>query len=247
MCDEGRLTYHDLREHRLVVATVDGLPKGWDRSVALAAELIRKAADAGTLAVSLSATCSNEDNFALARLAAKLGLKSVAIAGRPNIPSRADGKLRTADVNANRAGAKTIAEALGLLITTDAGDARTVIALGDEAPSVPELIAMACHDRKSVTRAKVALPIAAWAEIGGTVTNHAGRVQRMHAAFPPPGQAVAGWEAVARVGAALGHPFAWTHPREVFTDMTAAVATWRDAKWAREVRPLQLRFAGSRG
>jgi hypothetical protein len=39
----------------------------------------------------------------------------------------------------------------------------------------------------------------------------------------------------------------WTHAREVFKDMTASVPAWKDLTWAREARPLQLRFAGSRG
>ena len=38
MCDEGRLTYHPLREQRLAGATVDGLPAGWDRAIRAAAD-----------------------------------------------------------------------------------------------------------------------------------------------------------------------------------------------------------------
>jgi predicted molibdopterin-dependent oxidoreductase YjgC len=69
----------------------------------------------------------------------------------------------------------------------------------------------------------------------------------MHAAFPPPGHALAGWEAVVRLAQALDAKLAWTHTREVFKDMTAAVAAWNGLAWAREARPLALRFAGSRG
>ena len=81
----------------------------------------------------------------------------------------------------------------------------------------------------------------------GTITNIQGRVQRMHAAFTPPGNAIPAWEAVVRIAHATGVKLAWTHPREVFTDMTAAVPAWKELTWAREARPLQLRFAGSRG
>ena len=69
----------------------------------------------------------------------------------------------------------------------------------------------------------------------------------MHAAFPPPGQAIPAWEAVVRLAHATGVEAAWTHAREVFKDMIAAVAPWKELTWAREARPLQLRFAGSRG
>ena len=87
----------------------------------------------------------------------------------------------------------------------------------------------------------------AWAELAGTVTNRKGLVQRMHAAFPPPGQAIPGWEAVVRLAGATGVKFSWTHAREVFKDMTGKVSELSGHTWVREARPLQLRFAGSRG
>src|SRR6185295_10816278 len=111
MCDEGRLTYHDLREHRLAGPTVDGLPAAWDRAVKSAAERITAAGKAGTAFV-LSAASSNEDNFALGKLAAALGCVNVFYAGRPPVPGRADGKLRVADVNANTAGVRAILTAI---------------------------------------------------------------------------------------------------------------------------------------
>jgi NADH-quinone oxidoreductase subunit G len=247
MCDEGRLTYHDLREQRLAAATVDGLPAGWDRALTTAAEKIAKASSAGTLAVALSATCSNEDNFALARLAKAWGLTSVVGTARPDVPERADGRLRVADVNPNRAGVEAIASALGLALVAST-EATTVVALGDALLSAErEVIAISAHERGAVATAAVALPIATWAEAAGTITNHQGRVQRMHAAFPPPGQAVPGWEVVVRLAQATGVKLGWSHAREVFGEMTGAVPAWNGLVWAREARPLQLRFAGSRG
>ena len=38
MCDEGRFTYHGLREERLASAMVDGLPASWDKAVRAAAK-----------------------------------------------------------------------------------------------------------------------------------------------------------------------------------------------------------------
>ena len=74
--------------------------------------------------------------------------------------------------------------------------------LGDVLPGVDpaklkelEYVAIAAHERGPVPHAKVALPAAAWAEVAGTITNSKGHVQRMHAAFPPPGQALPAWEA----------------------------------------------------
>jgi hypothetical protein len=72
-------------------------------------------------------------------------------------------------------------------------------------------------------------------------------VQRMHAAYAPAGNAIAGWEAIVRLGGATGVKRSWTHARDVFKDMVAAVPAWNGLTWTRELRPLALRFAGSRG
>jgi NADH-quinone oxidoreductase subunit G len=262
MCDEGRFTYHSAREERLAVATVDGLPAGWDRALATAAKRLGVfLKDASQIGVVLSALHTNEDNFALASLAKAWGAGHVYIAGKPPVPARADGRLRVSDVNPNAAGVKAIADALGLtatpafeLGTTMPANLRALVVLGDVLPGLDagrlkelEVISIAAHERGPVPSARVALPAGAWLEVSGTVTNAHGMVQRMHAAFAPPGQAIAAWEAVVRLAHATGVKLAWTHAREVFKDMTAAVAPWKELTWAREARPLALRFAGSRG
>jgi len=263
MCDEGRLTYHPLREHRLAGALVDGLPAGWDRAVRAAADHLTPllAAKRQSVGVVLSADASNEDNFALGKLAKAWGVTNVYIADRPDVPERADGRLRVADVNPNRRGVQLIAEALGLAArpTVDlSADVRCLVMLGAELPGVDriklaelDIIAITVHERGPAASAKVALPAAAWAEAAGTVTNAAGLVQRMHAAFAPPGQALPAWEAVVRLAQATAagatSKISYAHAREVFKDMTQTVAAWSALTWAREARPLALRFAGSRG
>ena len=50
-----------------------------------------------------------------------------------------------------------------------------------------------------------------------------------------------------------GFPAIWDHflfgtaAGKLWKDMTAAVKPWAGTPWGREVRPLALRFAGSRG
>lgn len=261
MCDEGRFTYHDLREQRLAVATVDGLPASWDKALAAAASrLAAPLKEAGAVAVVLSAQASNEDNFALAKLGAAWKAKIYATA-RPDRGERADGKLRVADVNPNRAGvaaiAPTAADITDLEIGVNTGAIRAVVFLGHDLPvsetalrrlrELDCVIALSSHERGPVKAAGIALPIAAWAEAHASVTNADGRLQRMHAAFAPPGQAAPGWEAIARLAGATGGKLTWAAPRDVWKDMTAAVAAWKGAAWGREIRPLALRFAGSRG
>ncbi len=260
MCDEGRFTYHDLRQDRLAAALVDGLPAGWDRALARAGELIGSVPPP-QLAVVLSAAHSNEENYALAKLAKAWRAGSVFVAARPRQPDRADDILRDADVNANRAGVTAIAAALGITAVDAAaletalvdGSIKVVVALGDVLPVTEgrladvDYIALASHERGPVGKAKVALPVAAWAETSGTVTNRTGRVQRMHGAVPAPGHAIAGWEAVCRLGGAAGVKMSWSSARDLFKEMTTQVPAFAGAVWGREVRPLQLRFAGSRG
>ena len=82
------------------------------------------------------------------------------------------------------------------------------------------------------------------------MTNNKGHVQRMHAAFAAPGQALPAWEAIVRLAQAsptTAGKLAYAHAREVFADMTKTVAAWSSLAWARDARPLALRFAGSRG
>jgi NADH-quinone oxidoreductase subunit G len=262
MCDEGRFTYHDLREQRLAAPTVDGLPANWDRAVAVAAKKINELrANPAQIGIVLSALHSNEDNFALAKLAKDWGVTQVYVTGKPPVPARADGRLRVADINPNMSGVKSIGEALGLTLTPAYELDRNVppalkalVILGDVFAGIDagklreiEVISIAAHERGAVLHADVALPAADWAENAGTITNLSGRVQRMHAAFAPPGNAIPAWEAIVRLAQATGVKLAWTHPREVFKDMTAQVPAWKELTWAREARPLQLRFAGSRG
>ncbi|HEY0193871.1 MAG TPA: molybdopterin-dependent oxidoreductase, partial [Kofleriaceae bacterium] len=258
MCDEGRFTYHALREQRLAGAVIDGLPAGWDRAIRAAADQLAPALSNGARAIGvvLSAEATNEDNFALAKLAKAWGA-SVYTAGKPPVPGRADGRLRTDDVNPNTAGVAAIASALGLPVAPVgdlSADIRTLVMLGSELPGVDDaalaelsIIAIASHEVGPVRAARIALPAAAWAEVSGTITNHDGLVQRMHAAFVAPGQALPGWEAVVRLAQATGHKLAYAHAREVFKDMTQAVSAWSSLTWARDARPLALRFAGSRG
>jgi NADH-quinone oxidoreductase subunit G len=263
MCDDGRFEYHALREQRLAAALVDGLPAGWDRAIRAAADQLAQAfaASPASVGIVLSARHANEDNFVLAKLAKAWGVTNVYVAARPLEPERADGRLRSADVNPNNAGVKAIAEALGLAtkpVAELAPEVRTLVLLGYELPGVAaaklaelSIISISEHEQGPVTSAKVALPAAAWAEIAGTFTNDKGMVQRLHAAFAAPGQALPAWEAITRLAQATAvgasNKLSFAHAREVFKDMTQTVAAWKSLAWAREARPLALRFAGSRG
>lgn len=69
----------------------------------------------------------------------------------------------------------------------------------------------------------VALPIASPAESAGTYTSLEGRVQRVCAAAPPPGDARPGWWALAELAAALGTPRIDETETDVLRGIAAAV------------------------
>ena len=82
---------------RLAGALVDGLPAGWDRAIAAAAKRLGvHLKEPSQIGVVLSALHSNEDNFALARLAKEWKVTNVYVAGKPPVPARDDGRLRVA-------------------------------------------------------------------------------------------------------------------------------------------------------
>jgi NADH-quinone oxidoreductase subunit G len=261
MCDEGRTTYKEIHKGRLAAPVIRGEPVSYDRALGEIASRIR-GIDGAEVACVLSAQASNEDNYALAQLADKLGIKKLYLGGRPHRPERADNILRHADMNPNTAGARLIGGgAMGtpaqLASDIEKGALKAVIVMGEDltlpssalaaASKLDLLLVMASHDADIVRQAHVALPAAAWAEVHCTMTNAKGMVQRLNAAFEPPGEARPYWQLVNMVAAQLGVALGFEEPRGVFDEMVGKVAAFAGATWGRTALPIQLRFAGSRG
>ena len=271
MCDEGRFTYHELREQRLASPLHDGLPTSWDRGLRAAADKLtavreRQGAQGrrGAVGVVLSAQHTNEDNYVLYKLAHDIWqLDHIYLGGKAPAPERADDILRDADVNPNTAGVRAIAgeRALGDVEALERdlldGKLEALLVLGHELPlsgpalararELDALIVIAWREVGIAAAAHVALACAAWSEVHGTVTNRGGLVQRMHAAATPTGQALPAWEVVTRLAQASGATLSYSHPKKVFEEMLSKVSAFAGADWGKPARPLQLRFAGSRG
>jgi NADH-quinone oxidoreductase subunit G len=264
MCDEGRFTYREIHERRLGTALIAGEPAPLARALEAASARLTAAQKAGaSFGVVFSAQASNEDNFALARLAFDLlKVEKAYLAGRPPRPERADQILRHADMNPNSAGALLTARGrtapqAELSADLEKGALKGLLILAEDvvltpgaqkaAAALETLIVLACHDSELVRTAQVALPAAAWAELDGTMTNSKGMVQRLHAALPPPGDARPRWQMLAQLAQTLGHTLDWADARAVFREMVAAVNEFQGASFGRPAVPVQLRFAGSRG
>jgi NADH-quinone oxidoreductase subunit G len=247
MCDEGRMGYHRIQgEGRLLAAhlrsgdTLRTVPCQ-EAIDAVAARLreIREQAGEGAIAGVVSAFASNEEAFLLARLVRGA---SGTIAGHAWSPPDAshDDLLIKADKNPNRRGLEalqisTTAEGVGgLIAAARSGAVKALVVfgadliadLGREAvePALEGLqYVVQIDSRRNETSlyADAILPIGSFAETEGTFTNHAGRVQRFRQAFPPPGQAMEGWQLLGSLLRACGDTEPWPSAESVFTALAA--------------------------
>jgi NADH-quinone oxidoreductase subunit G len=257
MCDEGRFEYQAVHQQRVLLPRVAGTRAKLATAVAEAARRVQAALahDAAAVGVVLSFAASNEDLHALAALASD-GLHLTRLYGGGRHAGSSDDILISADKNPNTTGAWRIAPGLHSLreLAADvaAGAVKTLVVLGNESLVLPAdkpvtLVVLASHEGPLVERAEVVLPVATWAEVDGTFTNKAGRVQRIHAALPPPGEAMPGWQAVALLAERLGKAAGYASAYEVFTEGQRRHSFMRDAVWGPRLLPVQLRFGNSRG
>ena len=115
---------------------------------------------------------------------------------------------------------------------------------------------LASHRGPLAESARIALPMAAWAEVDGTFTNRQGTVQRIRAAVPAVGDALPAWEILSLLAHRLGMPMEFetgdgrkvpASARAVFLEAKQKMAFMKNADWGRTSLPIQLRFANTRG
>ena len=81
--------------------------------------------------------------------------------------------------------------------------------------------------------ADVILPASAFAEKTGTVTNTNRQVQMGRRAVPPPGDAKEDWWIEVELAKRLGLGWTYTHPSEIFTEMTQVMKSLNNITWDR--------------
>ena len=81
--------------------------------------------------------------------------------------------------------------------------------------------------------ADVILPASAWPEKDGTVTNTNRQVQMGRAALPLPGEARQDWWITQELGRRLGLDWRYTHPRDVFAEMSGLMPSFKNISWER--------------
>jgi len=255
MCDEGRYGFGWIdAESRLASPRVrrgsSAVETTWDDAVHLLAEGLKRYRPED-IAVLASPRMSNEDLFALGRLANHLGVSNVDYRVPPRAPGDQDDFLIRADKNPNTRGA----ELLGLESSRGGLDAAAILQasaarrikllwifhhhLLDSAwPEADVRAALAGAEMvvfqgtnadEVSAAAHLVLPSAAYVEREGTFTNFQGRVQRFRTALDPVGEACPDWRILGLVARALGvsdEALAAERADQVFQALAASVPAY---------------------
>jgi len=266
MCDEGRFTYKRTQHERLAAPLSAGMAVDWDKALDDAGRALAPvlAATPNKVGVVFNAQSTNEDLYALARLAFDhLHVGKAYIAGLDQ--GWSDDILVSADKNPNTAGAMAIGAGrlrslLDLSNDLKAGAVTALIVVGTQgvlgtgpaAATLPldrlqALLAIGTHRDDLVAAAHVALPLCEWTEVDGTFTNRLGMVQRVRAAVPPAGDALPGWEILSHLARKLAATMDFTEAKVVFAEAKQKLPFMKEADWGRPMLPVQLRFANTRG
>jgi NADH-quinone oxidoreductase subunit G len=248
MCDEGRRSFPTLQgETRLTSPLVQQkdqlVAEPWGEGVRRAASIIadyKRNNGCNSIAAVIDATSTNEEAFAMKQLMkTAIGSDRIAtLSWSPPGASSDDELLIRANKNANTRGLAALglsADGLdGLASAVASGEVKMLIAfradlvraLGEEEfvrrfGALDYMLVLSTDANETCQMANQVWPIAAYPEIDGSFTNFKGRVQRIYSAFPPPGSAIAGIEAIARLGHALDGVDRPRTADAVFTAMAA--------------------------
>jgi len=258
MCDEGRMTAYALqREGRLGQPLVRGAdafaPATWDVALGGTAErltALSRGHGRDAIGIVVSAQASNEEIVLLRRIGQSLGATVAGISWSPP-DAYHDDLLIKADKNPNTQGLVLQGVPLegtidALLEAATAGTLQALvlyradlIAWCDATRAraalerVPYLVVLDTEQREVLEFASVVLPVGSHAEGEGTFTNHAGRVQRFHAAVVPPGDARPGWSVLADLLARLTATVPLPSAEAAFALLAEEVGAFRDFGYAR--------------
>ncbi|MDB4462991.1 molybdopterin-dependent oxidoreductase, partial [Akkermansiaceae bacterium] len=226
MPDSHRLAFHHLEsEARLTNPLVkkDGqhASTSWTEAIAKAAEGLNMR-QPKEVAIIASARMSNEELYLAKKLADALGTDLISTVARIG---ESDGKLISADRNANSTGAALIfgnddpAEKLDAIREgVSSGRIKALVALQEDLleeagfsekdlAGLDHLISSNILANPTAAASKVVLPGAGFAEKRGTYVNVTGRLQRAFQATLAPGEAREDWESLAALLAAVEKTF----------------------------------------
>lgn len=263
LCDEGRYCFRFIDDpDRLTEPSVrrDGHREtaSWEDALAYAAERLTAASgESGKEVVALiSPQAANEELHLLKKVFdERLPGWRAAFTTATRFPETEDDLLRRADKNPNTTGARLIV--LNDMATMDLAELKktaldgkigALVVSGNDLTALRDglgdgwdealdkigfLLYMGTNDDSTARKARVSLPVAAFAEREGTVANFEGRVQIQRRAFDPTGDSLPGWEIIRRLGVALGGEYAYASAEEVFLDLASSNEAFRGLDYAK--------------
>jgi len=207
MCNEGRLSYHRAHEQRILEPRILGQKTTVADALTRGRELMALALKqkGQGFVVFLSAQLTNEEAFVWLRFGrAFLKEARFVLSGRPY--GEEDKLLRKADKNPNTRGVSHIAQALSVplldfkqAVEKIAQSPMRVIVVGggfaDDSllkqwSHIKDSLVIAAHEHPILARASLVLPRVVHFEQEGSFVNAQGLVQRIRAAYLPPGAAL---------------------------------------------------------
>jgi NADH-quinone oxidoreductase subunit G len=231
MCDEGRLWYKELQqESRITRPLIRGgqafIAGTWEKALGRGVEVLSRAKAEnpdGAIAGIIGAKATNEEAYLFSRLLVeRLGSSQIAGLSWSPVDAWHDDFLIKADKNPNTRGLQALgllngkANAADILDAAKKGTVKVLLVFGidlvtacgrdmvEKALENVDVIVFDTDYSLTTEYAEVILPIGTAPEIDGTFTNYAGWVQRVRQAFPPPGEAKPGWEALSLLNGKLG-------------------------------------------
>ncbi|HEX5509655.1 MAG TPA: formate dehydrogenase subunit alpha [Pseudolabrys sp.] len=90
--------------------------------------------------------------------------------------------------------------------------------------------------------ADVILPASAWPEKDGTVTNTNRQVQMGRQALPLPGEAKPDWWITQEIGRRIGMQLNYTHPRDIYAEMSLLMPSLNNIPWERVERESSVTY-----
>jgi len=240
MCDEGRYGYKFIDQNRLdrVLVREGGRQRTgtWEEALSACTEQLAKLRSSKQLdqvGLVLSSHQTNEDLHTAKRVFGALGVTRL-VFQRPK-SGEADNLLIQADKSPNARGAQALGIAEGAQTILDAAAKKQLkvvfvftqdlVALFGEArlkEAVTDLdlfVFIGSNRNKTAEFADLVLPSAVYAEKDGTFTNFQGRVQRIHAALDPWGEAKPDWQILVELAARLGVSVTFPDAQAIFADL----------------------------
>ena len=242
MCDEGRLTYKEVHEDRLLHPMNNGARVNWHGITEAASDKLQDALDddgPSSFGIVLSPQASCEDLYLAKRFSDEvLDCDNLYLGGKPD--GYEDDFLIKADKNPNRQGLSAVFGGVdnfgdidGLIEAIEAGDINNLYMMETQLPVEDEtvdrfvdavdhldlFVLQSQHHGRLASKAHLAVPACSHAETEGTFVNFDGIAQPFEQAFEPHGDSQPHWRIFMRFARAMDTDMGYTFIDQIQEEM----------------------------